>query len=162
MVVRNLRRMIWGAITAGFSFCISPAYATEYTITDLGVGGVTSESPSPHAYDINIHGEVVGRTAHALLWKGALVDVGVQGTLASLASAINNLGDVVGNHSSVRSSALITPFLWSEDFGYISLEVEGAQTFARDINNKQQVVGDYKESNGPWQADVATLNPNVA
>ena len=152
MVVRNLRRMIWGAIAAGFSFFISPAHATEYTITDLGVGGVTNESSSPHAYDINIHGEVVGRTVHALLWKGALVDVGVQGTLASLASAINNQGDVVGNHSSVSSSTLITPFLWSEGSGYRSLEVEGAQTFARDINNKRQVVGDYQEDDGLWQA----------
>ena len=156
MVTWNLPRMAWGVIAAGLGLCISQGYAGEYEITDLG-------AEAPYAYDINTYGEVVGvgdkdSQFQALLWKGALADVDVQDedrTINSTsASAINGFGGVVGNHSLGSSQYVLDiPFVWHHETGYTPLVLEDtAVAFARDINDKQQVVGNYRIGNESWQA----------
>ena len=162
MVVRNLNRRVWGIVAAGVGLCVSQGYAGEYEVVDLE-GGVS--------YDINIHGEAVVEGYRdragflqwwAFLWKGALADVDVSddyGVVARIsASAINDFGDVVGNHSFGSDSAQYEfriPFVQHHETGYMPLVLEdsAADGFARDINDKQQVVGNYRINNDePWQA----------
>ena len=87
-----------------------------YTITDIGLRPGYANSI---AYGINAAGQVVVvvcnkkmlEEAHSYLWQsGQWTDLGSLGGPSTIASAINDQGDVVGR--SLTGDNLIRPFLW--------------------------------------------------
>lgn len=113
------------------------------TISDIGtLGGYFS-----YASDVNDLGQVVGYSDtgtafHAYVWRdGLMTDIGAgMPGPNSRASAINNLGEVVGSAGGSRA------FLWRDGSvtnlgappGYDSRHTE---TWANDINDRSQAVG---------------------
>jgi probable HAF family extracellular repeat protein len=124
--------------------------SATYTITDLGALG---------AFDINAVGQVVGHalttnnTYHAFLWQnGVMTDLGtMEGATHSLASAINDSGQVVGfSYTHAENGSWPThAFLWQNgvmtDLGTLG----GTFTAAWDINAVGQVVG-YAPTTDGW------------
>ena len=78
---------------------------------------------SSWAYDINNMGQVVGGTYwplghHATLWdKGKMVDLGTLGGTYSMARAINDAGQVVGDSEFAPGNTTLDPFLWQDENG---------------------------------------------
>ena len=110
-MVRNLNRKIWSVVAAGLWLSVSQGHAGEYEIVDLG---------ATVSYDINTSGEAVvngyrdragSRQWWAFLWKGELAAVDVpddDGTVETTSAlAMNDFGDVAGNHSLDLSSVTI-------------------------------------------------------
>ncbi len=98
-------------------------------------------------FDINDHGDVVGRSfteridIHAVLWpvKGGIIDLGTLGGLESVANGINSLGHIVGDSDLPVSGS--NPFLWIDGnmkaLGDLGEPGGGADA----INDRGQVVG---------------------
>ncbi len=137
---------------------------------DLGVLGTPPSLPvaSSGATDVNNRGDVVGNSNtdapppgstfnfHAFLWAdGVMRDLGVLGTFTfqfpdgsvitldnSKATAVNDLRQVVGFSST--SSSFPHAFLWQDgtmtDLGVLPGSTS-ATSFANDINNAGQIVG---------------------
>jgi probable HAF family extracellular repeat protein len=122
-----------------------PFLWTGHTLQDLGTLGGTNGS----ATWLNDRGEVVGwaglpgdQTIHAFLWQhGLLRDLGVPvGDTYSLAMAINNRGQVVGNAGSCDSSGCTgNTFLWDRgtmsDLQTLVAPTDGRLTFVAYIND---------------------------
>jgi probable HAF family extracellular repeat protein len=100
--------------------------------------------------DINNFGQVVGDIqGHPYLWQNGITTyLGLDGTLSGYVSGINNNGQVIG--SIVTSSSYMNrqeqAFIWENgvftDIGKLSMDGYGpTQIFAKDINDKGQVVG---------------------
>jgi probable HAF family extracellular repeat protein len=95
-------------------------FTSNGNMQDLGGFGPNSASNATFAYGINDHGQVVGfgyiqgqngvALAHAFLYtSGRLLDLGtLQGYTSSVATGINNRGEIVGYCDNDTSSA---PFL---------------------------------------------------
>jgi probable HAF family extracellular repeat protein len=130
---------------------------------------------SSQSRDINDKGQVVGYiesgeviipekgrgAPHAFLWEPktgwALIDVGLEGAAGSVASGINNKGEVVGYTVICDDEGNIVgtrAFIWTVKDGTVFLEQpEGAvSTMAVDINDKGDIVGHYttSESGDPY------------
>jgi probable HAF family extracellular repeat protein len=151
--------------------------APSYSIIDLGVlpGAVSST-----AQGINIRGQVAGTSwgsdnkNHAFMWQAStgMRDLGVlppdynffqHGTF-SIATGINNLGQVVG-FGDAGGSGAIHAFLWDETTGiqdlyYTNLVLNSSiSSLAYDINDQEQVVGIRQTSAGArrmflWQRNI--------
>ncbi|MHC4610085.1 MAG: DUF3466 family protein, partial [Planctomycetota bacterium] len=138
-------------------------------------GQMTALNPLPgevatHAYDVNESGDVVGSSWHyvppyysvsgATLWPSGsteAIDLGyvpappVSCTLSptypvSIARAINNCGQIVGDAMCITSGASQDGFLWDdgEMYNLNDLIVPGGNfdiTGARDINDAGQIIG---------------------
>jgi probable HAF family extracellular repeat protein len=110
----------------------------------LGGNGVSS------AYGINNQGEVVGQATglnffHAFVWtrSGGMRDLGTldgNTTSTSGASAVNDLGQVVG--SSYSQALGTTHAVYFSDHGVLDLGTLGGLSSAHALNNLGQVVGD--------------------
>jgi probable HAF family extracellular repeat protein len=135
----------------------------EGEVTDLGsLGGDDGDS---YATDINAEGQIVGGAnpqpgdipagtdsaqatfelfpgVHAVLWNGdSITDLGTLGGEGSIATAINNNGQIVG--SSLQEEGGSRAFLWEDDeMSNLGVLPEGGDaSYATDINSAGQVVG---------------------
>jgi probable HAF family extracellular repeat protein len=141
----KLSLVLTSLATLGFIASQPATAASLYSITDLGLG---------IAEDINELGQVVGGSGvfqregfHAFVWSKneGFTELDLFGSDYSLATSINNLGQVVGTASNTSGDYLA--FLWSQDTGSIDLgtltspEVPFRQDFAAAINDSGQVVG---------------------
>jgi len=122
--------------------CVA-AERRAYTIVDLG--GL-SNTKFAHVTHINDSGQVVGISAnHAFLWEnGVMIDLGTLGGDFSLANAVNDLGQVVGESKTVGGE--IHAFQW--DRGTMSdLGTSGETSSAHGINNQGEIVGAISSKN---------------
>jgi probable HAF family extracellular repeat protein len=149
----------------------------RYTVTDLGTLGGPFFS---QAFGISSKGSVVGFAellgdtdfptgfppVHAFLWrKGLMTDLGSFGGRVSIASKVNERGEVVGSSQTSATDPLGEDFCDSGDFLIClpSLWQHGVMTplptlggnngEALDINNRSQVVG---------VAETATPDPSCS
>ena len=119
------------------------AERTRYTVIDLG--GL-SNTKLAHVTQINDVGQVVGISAnHAFLWaNGTMTDLGTLGGDYSLANAINDRGQVVGESNTPQGET--HAFLW--DQGTMSdLGNAGETSSAHSINNSGGIVGAISSKN---------------
>ena len=101
-------------ITALALLSSTAAYATQYTVTDLGTLGGTNS----FAYAINSTGQVVGQADNSagtgepfLYSNGSMQDLGTLGGTNGYAHSINSTGQVVG--SATNSLGDYNAFLYS-------------------------------------------------
>jgi probable HAF family extracellular repeat protein len=161
----------------------APAAATSlYSVTDLGK---LPGSDFGIAADVNDIGQVVGWSSfyetpstpfhsRAFFWEnGVMTDLGTLGGTNSQATAINNLGQVVGSATLERAYyktlEVFRPFLWSEESGMIDLtaQFDPSLTFASaaySINNIGQVtIVTTNHTSYLWENGVFTdlcVNPS--
>lgn len=110
----------------------------QYEIIDLGALGATSIKVI-----INDSGQVVGSSGkQAFVWdsNSGLINIGTLGGFKSGASAINNVGQIVGYAQTPDGYEYA--FLWDRNNGMIDLGVlSGNESYARAVNDSGQVVG---------------------
>jgi probable HAF family extracellular repeat protein len=124
---------------------------TDGVMTDLGTLPTGSTS---QAFGLNNNGQVVGYAFdgsaaggarnHAFLWEDSVMADLFPEPAHSVANAVNDHGQVVGQHNLNR------PYLW-EDGDFIELGGFGGSSsfgYALDINNAGQVVGSSPVNNG--------------
>lgn len=115
-------------------------------MTDLGTLG----GPAPCAWDINVHGQVVGTTGRAFLWEnGVVTTLGTLGGEFGGAAGINNAGQAVGLAElppDDSGESVVHAFFWEDgvmtDLGLLATLRHSA---ASAINNAGQVVGETNE-----------------
>ncbi len=118
---------------------LGPVAAGQSTYTITGLGGL-SGTHFASVTDLNNLGQIVGTSAnHAFLWEnGATTDLGTLGGSLSVANAINDKGQVVGE--STTASGEKHAFLW--DHGVMKdLGVPGETSSAHGINSHGDIVG---------------------
>lgn len=114
----------------------------------VDIGSLDYPTSYSSAYAINNLSQICGTSPpenaqqHTFLWQdGVMEDLGTLGGVSSKGYDINDLGDVVGR-SRPPSNSEIHPTLWTGgkiiDLGVLT---EGLNTYARGINNLQQIVG---------------------
>ncbi len=131
----------------------------SYTYTVLQVQGSDAGSTSPSgindlrtvvgAYSVvQLCGSVFCTTPHGFIWNsGTYTSITFPGSNSTMATAINNSGQIVGNYS----TAALTPqksngFIYNGST-FTTLNVSGAAlTQPKGINNSGQVVGYFESS----------------
>lgn len=135
-------------------FCfllLNPAYAIQYTITDLGkLGGTDTE-----AHGLNESGQVVGvSNSHPFLWEnGVMIDLGSLGGSQGIAFDVNNSGTVVG--ISYINGTNYHGFVWDatnlmHDLGTFG----GPDSKAKSVNDAGKIVGSAELSTGEARAYI--------
>lgn len=117
-------------------------------------GEITHLNVPGRATDLNNRDEVVGAThsGSAFLWRdGVMIDLGAQlGSDFSLATAINDRGDVVG-YRRVGPWQQLRAFRWRAGVVTDLGAPPDNQSLASDVNNAGMVVGKYGETAVRWR-----------
>lgn len=155
----NLRKLF--LLTASVLFSVVLAEAQTYTITNLG----TLRPGSARVHDINSLGQAVGASGfphgadtHAFFWskKGGMRDLGVfAGGDYSIASAINDAGQVVGTSNSQDN---MHAFLWTSQNGLVQLPtLSGSDSSsAYAINRVGEIAGVSGAHAVTWSGSTVT------
>jgi probable HAF family extracellular repeat protein len=107
-------------------------------------GNMTAIAPGFSPLAINNLGQIVGYTAHAVLYQnGLLLDLGTLGGSTSQAWAINNIGQIVG--FSLTATGEEHSFLY--DNGVMKDLGGGGASIAQGINDNGEVVGQGTDAN---------------
>lgn len=131
-----------------------------WTLNEDGTTSDLVQLKDFYAYDINdaglMAGQQISTAAAAIAWldAGVLQVQALPGLIPGnkgRATAINNLGEVVGFSSSGPPTSSGLPFLWSATAGLVALNPNNQSGAAMDINDNGQVVG-WSTGNGPWYA----------
>ena len=165
VAINDVGQVAGTSFTAGNDASHAFLWTPDQGMRDLGtLGGRDS-----HAYGLNDRGYVVGESltasgdTHAFLWTpgDGMRDLGTLGGLLpnSRAYAVNNVGQVVGagydNNGPFENSARAT--FWEPGQGIRELGTLGGTIgYARDINDKGQVVGMSQTATGSRHAFLWT------
>lgn len=143
---------------------VTPAWATSYTITDLGtLGGSVSL-----ANGVNSAGQVVGQASNSagsylgfLCQSGTLKSTGtVSGGTGSTATGVNSSGEVVG--SATDSLGQSHAFTFSNGaFQQLSGFSGGIGSYAMGVNTSGQIAGYAQDAMGLKHA-VVWVNGNMS
>lgn len=159
---------LWIAVSVCFMAVTltGTAQPASYTIVDLGTLGGTAS----YAYDVNIHGDVVGtsttstgETRAFLYQNGSMTNLGVlDGTNNySQAFGINDAGVVVGVSTQNGSAVGSRPFAYSAGTMTFVGSLGGNYGWANEINNSGQIVGISAKSNGITHAFVKAFGSMI-
>src|SRR5215210_4367318 len=121
------------------------AQTTTYTVTDVGTLGGTSAG-----LGLNECGKVVGESVpagsgsnHPFFWDGTtMTDLGTFGGVTGTASGVNNGATAAGSAQSNISET--RPFIWTSAAGKTDIGTPGSAAAAYDINETNQVVGQWE------------------
>jgi probable HAF family extracellular repeat protein len=140
--VRDLRLKVLSSFVALMSVLLlsEALFAQQYTAKGLEVGRHT------YVYGINDSGAVVGQYGISpymafMVTGNGYFGLGTLGGRDAEATAVNNLGQAVGN-SSLPGNTVFHAFLWTQSGGMQDLgTLKGSYTSATAINQNGQVVG---------------------
>jgi probable HAF family extracellular repeat protein len=114
------------------------------------------------AIAMNASGQVVGNsykadgTSHAFSWTatGGMIDLGTLGGSYSYATAVSDIGQVVGSSGATADDGVSHAFSWTAAGGMIDLGTiaDGYGTVAMAVNSSGQVVGYSSDGWGPNRA----------
>jgi len=148
------------------STCATPFQVRRFEAVMWGPRGKIHELPPltgdtvAFAFAINDMGQIIGASglcsnttlppnpsgAHAVLWEnGSATDLGNLGGVSTVASSINNRGEVVGGAQSAEDGTTHA-FLWTrgtgiEDLGAFPGAIATVAPCCNSINNRSEVVG---------------------
>ncbi len=144
----------------------------SYTYVALGVQGSDVNSTSPNG--INDSRTVVGTysvtqqcgvnifcaTPHGFIWKnGTFTSFSVPGSNGTVATAINNAGQIVGNYTTTAMTPQKSNGFIDNGGTFTTINVSGAVlTQPKGINNSGQVVGYFQAPSNQSPSDHAFLN----
>lgn len=144
-------------ISAGGGSADSAFLYSSNSMTDLGtLGGYSSQANA-----INSNSQIVGKSTtstsggypHAFLYSGGtMTDLGTLGGIRSVAESLNDSGQVVGYSSTGNYPRA---FFYNggsmRDLGTLPLN---NSSWAKDINNQGQIVGESGSSGTGWRAFI--------
>ncbi|SPE58628.1 hypothetical protein SBV1_2760003 [Verrucomicrobia bacterium] len=139
---------------------LAPAAATNSSYSLVALDP-TPGFDSLHVASLNNRGQVVGsldstnQETHAFIWEnGLLTDLGTFGGAKSLASGINDAGDIVGTiltngerHAFLRHNGAVSDLGLIDDYAKLGLEGTTYYTPCVTINDQAQVTGHLTVAN---------------
>jgi probable HAF family extracellular repeat protein len=111
----------------------------------------------------HVVGYVPAGTAYGFFWNGTTyTTLSVAGSLGTVATGINDAGEVVGGY--VDGNSHSHGFLWDPTHGFTTFDVPDAHNFTsiQGINDSGQIVGYYQDDNGVDHSFIATPVPEPA
>jgi uncharacterized membrane protein len=148
MTCRNLHSLLGALALYAWSFAAPAQPPIAYRLELIGTQLQNDQSPQLVVSDLNDKGEVVGSRPdssgafnNAFIWRdGVFEELPLPGSGASSAGAINDKSDIVGSYEDeqfqthsvlLRRGNVVVP---------IEPAAPEAQAFARDLNNRRQVL----------------------
>jgi probable HAF family extracellular repeat protein len=136
----------WGDVVGTSSVRIEPGFVDFHGFLwrqDTGMLDLVARNVPMHfAFDVNFRRQIVGSGwGPALLWTpGGTTEPVTPGSHLAVPSAINDLGQVVGNYVAGNTQRA---FSWTADTGFVDLgTLGGMSSRAFGVNNRGQVVGE--------------------